>query len=105
MLSKNSQKFNIWQKRIKAWKKSGLSQKEYCLREKITYATFNYWKRQVEPKTKTSQNLKSSLINAGNFHLMNICQIVTPSGYQLKFPENISCEKIENILKVIRVTS
>ena len=32
-----------WEARVKAWKASGLTQKEYCLREGIGFSGMRYW--------------------------------------------------------------
>jgi hypothetical protein len=38
-----------WLKHIEGWKKSGLTQPQYCERESISYATFRRWRRRLGP--------------------------------------------------------
>ena len=47
--SKSSQEFkrDFWQKQIKSWKRSGLSQKQYCRSRSLALSTFCYWKRRL----------------------------------------------------------
>ena len=47
-------KRDYWQHHIKTWKRSGLSQKQYCRSRSLAYSTFCYWKRRLnnqEPVT------------------------------------------------------
>ncbi len=41
-----------WQKQVSNWSKSGLSQAEYCRREKLSASTFYSWKGQLLGRTK-----------------------------------------------------
>lgn len=38
----------IWQAHINAWRKSGLSQAEYCRRNNISYHALRYWQKKCE---------------------------------------------------------
>ena len=35
-----------WRNHISCWRKSGLTQREYCLRQEIAISTFSYWIRK-----------------------------------------------------------
>jgi len=39
-----------WQRLLREWKKSGLSQAEFCRRRGITAMTFYWWKRQLKDR-------------------------------------------------------
>ncbi len=43
---------SYWQKQIKSWKGSGLSQREYCRRSGISASTFSYWHRKLQKQKK-----------------------------------------------------
>lgn len=43
-------KSRMWQARVKAWRRSGLSQREYCRRNHLSSSQFSYWKKSLEPK-------------------------------------------------------
>lgn len=47
--SKASQesKRDYWRQQIKTWKRSGLSQKQYCRSRSLALSTFCYWKRRL----------------------------------------------------------
>lgn len=38
----------FWIKQIQAYHLSGLSQKEFCLKNDLIYSSFGYWKRRLE---------------------------------------------------------
>jgi len=39
-----------WQKHISQWSESGLTQAEYCRRNKLSAAAFHWWKRHLQKK-------------------------------------------------------
>ncbi len=42
-----SKKQRFWQVHIHAWKRSGLSQNDYCGRNQISSSQFGYWKKKL----------------------------------------------------------
>ncbi len=44
-----------WQKHIKNWKRSGLSQREYCRKRGISASAFYYWHRKLKKQSKVEQ--------------------------------------------------
>lgn len=38
-----------WSDHVAAWKGSGLSQKQYCNQQQLTYSTFVYWRGRLKP--------------------------------------------------------
>ena len=48
-------KQTYWRTHVKGWRKSGLSQKEYCRSQSIALATFCYWKRKLESQKENSR--------------------------------------------------
>lgn len=43
-----------WQQQIDNWKRSGLSQKQYCLRHSLALSTFCYWKKRLNRQDPVS---------------------------------------------------
>ncbi len=55
MAKKKSSREDLWRRRLAQWKRSGLSQAEFCRRKEISVATFRWWKQKLdaaEPKPK-----------------------------------------------------
>jgi hypothetical protein len=54
---KNNQKLlTQWERRISAWKKSGLSQKEFCQKANLSLHQFTYWQRKVSRQGKVEES-------------------------------------------------
>ena len=49
---KNIKKQEYWTTQIEAWKKTELSQVEYCRQNNLTKGRFTYWKCKLERKSK-----------------------------------------------------
>ncbi|MHA2314879.1 MAG: IS66 family insertion sequence element accessory protein TnpA [Candidatus Hermodarchaeia archaeon] len=48
-----------WQKHLSQWSESGLTQAEYCRRNKLSAAAFNWWKGQLRRKSSKSTPTRS----------------------------------------------
>ena len=46
-----------WRKHISQWSKSGLTQAEYCRRNEVSAAAFQWWKGQLRRKAETQKSL------------------------------------------------
>ena len=46
-------KRTLWQERIASWRRSGLSQKAWCERERITLSTLGYWLKKLRGTVKS----------------------------------------------------
>ena len=53
-ISQGSKKEKYWRDQLARWRESGLSRREYCRRENISYWTFRDWLKKV----KTAESLK-----------------------------------------------
>ena len=52
---RSAKKRKLWQAHVRAWEKSGLSQNEYCRRNKLSCSQFCYWKKNLgQQQAKTS---------------------------------------------------
>jgi len=49
-----------WRKHISQWSKSGLTQAEYCRRNEVSAAAFQWWKGQLRRKVKTQKKPSTS---------------------------------------------
>lgn len=46
------EKVDFWQKHIHSWKKSGLSQADYCQANELSTSNFSKWKKKIAPGIK-----------------------------------------------------
>lgn len=42
----------FWQKHLRAWSQSGLTQADYCRQHQLSAAAFGWWKRKLQGKPK-----------------------------------------------------
>jgi hypothetical protein len=50
-----------WQEHLSKWSESGLTQAEYCRRNKLSAAAFHWWKGQLRRKSKTQKAPSTSM--------------------------------------------
>ena len=50
-----------WRKHISRWSKSGLTQAEYCRRNEVSAAAFQWWKGELQRKAKTQKKPSTSM--------------------------------------------
>ena len=43
----------FWQKHLRAWSRSGLTQAEYCRQHQLSAPAFGWWKRQLQGKPRS----------------------------------------------------
>jgi hypothetical protein len=43
-----SERRQYWRSQVKRWKESGLTQKEYCIKQDISLDRFGTWKRRLQ---------------------------------------------------------
>tara|TARA_R100001591_G_scaffold106111_1_gene114416 strand:- start:1006 stop:1329 length:324 start_codon:yes stop_codon:yes gene_type:complete len=49
-MSISAEKRAYWEQHLNTWKNSGLTQKDYCKREGLTYGSFKSWRSQLIDK-------------------------------------------------------
>lgn len=59
-------KRRLWQAHLRAWKKSGLSQNEYCRRHKLRPSQFCYWKKKLSIGAQDTVKFVPVAISPGN---------------------------------------
>jgi hypothetical protein len=48
-------KTQLWQSIIRNWERTGISQKDFCIAERIAFSTFQYWKKRLESSGEESK--------------------------------------------------
>jgi len=80
------------EKIIEGWKESGLPQKDWCERKKITYSTFHYWYkhyRQQEIRISEPQDNFVQLDVQDGRTESALAELVFPDGKRLIFYQQI----------------
>ncbi|HEY44131.1 MAG TPA: hypothetical protein G4O11_09135 [Anaerolineae bacterium] len=58
---KKTSRAAYWQEHISQWSESGLTQAEYCRRNKLSAAGFHWWKGQLRRKARTQKTSSTSM--------------------------------------------
>lgn len=48
----SSEKQTLWASHIEGWRSSGLSQKAYCAKHALSFASFGYWRKRFSKASK-----------------------------------------------------
>jgi hypothetical protein len=89
-------KTNFWKKKIEAWECSGLSQPQFCRREKLTLSAFHYWRNRLLNKRKP-QFVK---VEAGENKPGKIRLYFDP-GVQIDFDPVVPVQTIGKVLETV----
>jgi transposase-like protein len=90
---RNSTLERQWRERMELWQRSGLSVRQFCVRNGLTESTFYLWKRELRTRDQTSSKSPStqpkfvpvSVVPSTTLSVEVRC----PSGHVVCFP---SCE-------------
>jgi hypothetical protein len=111
-----SERGRFWQRHIVAWRKTSLSQAQYCRRHDLSAAAFGWWKRQLgavgfgpkKPKATTRSSKPKCRGAAGDFLEVALpdnggtLELALSSGRTLRFDAGIRPESLTTILSVFR---
>jgi hypothetical protein len=50
--SSDPQKLGVWQVRFRRFSSSGLSVERFCAQERVSVASFYYWRKKLEPRSE-----------------------------------------------------
>jgi len=98
----NDQKIEFWSAHFKSWKESGLSQKEFCDKAKLSYWSFRTWYYKNKSPKAESRLIR---MNTATFKEPAISKIaLTLHGkIKIEFNENIPEEVLRKIFKASEV--
>jgi transposase len=89
---------NYWEKIFIDWEKSGLSQKEYCKMNNISYSTFKAWRYKNKSASDNSPSATMLPLKVGpsNTNITQVC-ISLPSKANLSI-SSITTMELKSIL-------
>jgi hypothetical protein len=88
-------------KSISGWQQSGLTQKAWCEKNNIAYATFHYWyKRYRSQKSVTGKNASKSFVQlmVDSSLTAGWCELALPDGKKLVFQQAVSVEFLRTLI-------
>lgn len=100
-------RFEFWQKNIKAWRASGLSQKKFCQQSKLNYAQFIYWRAQSEKQSKSTNSKKLLPVKVASHSQppsASAVRLRLPNGVMVEVPCVLSADKLKQLFHCLGVT-
>ncbi len=102
--NRNKGKRVFWEHNIKNWKKSGLSQAEYCRRNSLKARSFTYWKGRLKTK---SQSISIVPVPFQTTPLIKIEQksqlkLVVGNGLEIEIGDNFKSATLLRIVKTLK---
>ena len=95
-------KTELWRDRIDAWSRSGLSQIEFCKREKLNRSAFTYWKRKLTGNdSKEEENRLFEIPFRPSVHRTFDIRITLRNGVRVAVGEECSAERLRDIVQML----
>lgn len=93
-----------WSGQVQKWRDSGLTQKEYCIREGISLERLGAWKRRLDREGKRHNGalvaVPSRIVSAA-LHTYPAIKLVVKNRYRVEIPDEFSPATLETVLQVL----
>jgi hypothetical protein len=112
-----SERGRFWQRHLRAWRKTSLSQADYCRQQNLSVAAFGWWKRQLagsagsgRKKVQATMPSYKQKCRGGAAGFLEVAlpknpgplELALSSGRTLRFDAGIGRESLTTILSVLR---
>jgi hypothetical protein len=89
----------LWEERIAAWRRSGLSQRAWCVQHDVAVQTFGYWCRKLSgvpellPVVVGAQRVDPSAVSV---------EVLLGNGVMMRLPVSLCSEALTRWLRELR---
>lgn len=93
-----------WIEEVRRWRNSGLTQKEYCIREDISLERLGTWKRRLDREGQMQSGALvavPSRIVTSALHAGPAIKLVVDERYRVEIPDAFSPVTLETVLHVL----
>lgn len=103
MAKSNKDKRAFWQNHVDQWRKSGLSQAKYCLKENISFHSFSWWKTRGLKSNKSDLSFVPVVIKETEKPAAQQSDIhlILPNQTKLVLPATLPLNNLVSIIKII----
>jgi hypothetical protein len=94
-----------WRKEVQRWSSSGLTQKEYCIKEGLSLERFGSWKRRFEREGQSRRGalvaVPSGIVSAALLERRQRLGLVVSERYRVEIPDTFLPATLEQVLQVL----
>lgn len=101
-----SERRQYWASQVQQWRGSGLTQKEYCIKEGLSLERFGSWKRRLEREHQDGARslvaVPPQIVSSALFTARPALGLVVDERYRVEIPDAFSPSTLEAVLQVLR---
>ncbi|HDR16249.1 MAG TPA: hypothetical protein ENN79_12350 [Desulfobacteraceae bacterium] len=98
--ARNGKGRSFWQAHVRAQAASGLTQREYCRRNSISYWSFSPWKRRIEREGTGFYEVLPAVVRSIPTENRQI-EISINASIKISVPDGFSSDTLREILSVL----
>lgn len=105
--SRRSARAEFWQQILEEHTKSDLSVNAFCSQKSLSVQSFYQWKRRLRPRVADASSptlVPVRIIPSESHALPQSIQLMTPSGFTLRFDASVSPQQLALVLEAIEST-
>jgi len=91
---------SFWQAHVKAQNDGGLTQREYCRQNNLSYWSFNSWKRRIKNESIQFHEIPPTIVQGLSDENRQI-EITVNDAIRISVPEGFSAATLRDILHVL----
>jgi hypothetical protein len=95
------QKHNEWRARIEEWRAGGQSQARYCRENRLSLATFGYWKRRMAEQRTGGKLVRLEPPAAREDRDRKPMVLILPEGLKIVFGDQTSVATVVRIVETL----
>lgn len=97
-----SEKQNFWRSHSESWKASGLTQKEYCEQEGISFKSFIYQHHRITAKAnnRSIKFIESRPIQSPSGCAATRLQLIFPNGVRIGIDGELNTELLQTLFSI-----
>ena len=97
--SGDASKRELWRARLAKWDRSGLSAAEFCRREKISEATFYYWKPRLSGDPAAIEQGVPAFLPVSLKPAALGIEVELPNGACIRLPTTVDAALLREVLQ------
>lgn len=101
--SNKPEKRDFWRRQIEGWKKSMLSQSDYCLKNRLSLSTFHCWNARLKaekvPKQTSFLRVQVPPRNESPSEKAPVIQVRLPNGIIINLPMALGLEGLAKLIQ------